>query len=225
MNRIKKKLRSQTGASLTFALLLFLVCAVVGSAVLVAGTAASGRMSKIAESDQRYYSVNSAARLLIELLEKDEIRVETAESGSGEANTYYIGEDKITTSTLALEMAKQAMELRKPAEDSDGDDQGGSDPDEQEEDEGTEINLTLTATTETPGEGMLEANLDADIKGKLFSNGDLQLAVSNALPSSESETTADSTKYTITLYLMNVGGASSFKWKLYDIDSKMPSAS
>ncbi len=209
MNRLKKKIRSQTGASLTFALLLFLVCAVVGSAVLVAGTAAAGRMSKIAEMDQRYYSVNSAARLLIELLEKDEIRVEAVESGSGEANTYYIGDNIITASTLALEMAKQAMELRKPAEDSDGDDQGGSDPDDQGGNKETAIDLTLT--TSDP-----KANMGAAIKGKLFSNGDLQLAVSN---------TDDSTKYTITLYFMNVGGASSFKWKLYDIDSKMPSAS
>ena len=66
MNRIKKKLRSQTGASLTFALLLFLVCAVVGSAVLVAGTAASGRLAGLADYEQRYYAVNSAAELLAE---------------------------------------------------------------------------------------------------------------------------------------------------------------
>ena len=66
MHKLKQKLKSQTGASITFALLLFLVCAVVGSAVLVAGTAAAGRMSKIAEMDQRYYAVNSAARLLVD---------------------------------------------------------------------------------------------------------------------------------------------------------------
>ena len=86
MNRLRKKIRSRTGASLTFALLIFLVCAVVGSAVLVAGTAASGRMSKIAEMDQRYYSVNSAARLLIELIDgKTVIIVETKpETGSSE---------------------------------------------------------------------------------------------------------------------------------------------
>ena len=66
MNRIKKKLRSQTGASLTFALLLFLVCAVVGSVVLVAGTAASGRLAGLADYEQRYYAVNSAAELLAE---------------------------------------------------------------------------------------------------------------------------------------------------------------
>ncbi len=66
MHKLKQKLKSQTGASITFALLLFLVCAVVGSAVLVAGTAAAGRMSKVAEMDQRYYAVNSAARLLMD---------------------------------------------------------------------------------------------------------------------------------------------------------------
>ena len=55
---------SRTGASITFALLLFLVCAVIGSVVLVAGTAASGRFSKIAESDRRYYAVTSAACLI-----------------------------------------------------------------------------------------------------------------------------------------------------------------
>ena len=75
MNKMKRKLRSQTGASLTFALLLFLVCAVVGSVVLVAGTAASGRMSKIAESDQRYYSVNSAARLLIKMIDDETVMI------------------------------------------------------------------------------------------------------------------------------------------------------
>ncbi len=75
MRTIKKKLNSQRGASLTFALLLFLVCAVVGSVVLVAGTAASGRMSKVAEMDQRYYSVNSAARLLIDMIDDETVMI------------------------------------------------------------------------------------------------------------------------------------------------------
>ncbi len=64
MRAIHTKLRSERGASITFALLLFLVCAVVASVVLTAGTAASGRLSQQAESDRRYYSVSSAARLL-----------------------------------------------------------------------------------------------------------------------------------------------------------------
>ena len=66
MRTIKKKLNSQRGASLTFALLLFLVCAVVGSVVLVAGTAASGRLAGLADYEQRFYAVNSAAELLAE---------------------------------------------------------------------------------------------------------------------------------------------------------------
>lgn len=61
---VRNKLRSRAGASVTFALLLFLVCAVVGSVVLAAGTAASGRFSDLKEMDARYYSVTSAAELL-----------------------------------------------------------------------------------------------------------------------------------------------------------------
>ncbi|MDO4803709.1 MAG: hypothetical protein Q4A32_02695 [Lachnospiraceae bacterium] len=64
MNRIGKKLRSQDGASITFALLLFMVCAILCSALLVAATTASGRMAQMAERDQRYYAVASASEML-----------------------------------------------------------------------------------------------------------------------------------------------------------------
>ena len=64
MQNLKIKLRSETGASITFALLLFLVCSVVSIVVVVAGSAAAGRMSQRAETDQRYYAVTSAAELL-----------------------------------------------------------------------------------------------------------------------------------------------------------------
>lgn len=64
MNSINRKLRSQRGASITFALLIFLVCSVVSIAVVVAGSAAAGRMSQRAETDQRYYAVSSAVELL-----------------------------------------------------------------------------------------------------------------------------------------------------------------
>ena len=67
MKEIRKKLRSERGASITYALLLFLVCAVVGAVVLVAATSASGRLSGLAETDQRYYSVTSAAELIRDL--------------------------------------------------------------------------------------------------------------------------------------------------------------
>lgn len=64
MNAIKNKIGSREGASISFALLAFLVCAVISSVVIVAGSTAAGRMSQIAQSDQRYYAVNSAAELL-----------------------------------------------------------------------------------------------------------------------------------------------------------------
>ena len=64
MNAMKNKIQSQRGASITFALLLFLVCAVISGVVIVAATATSGRLNEIAESDQRYYAVTSATELL-----------------------------------------------------------------------------------------------------------------------------------------------------------------
>ena len=69
------KIRSNRGASLIFALLLFLVCTVIGSVVLAAGTASAGRMSQLGESDQRYYSVASAAQLLAKELTDKEVRI------------------------------------------------------------------------------------------------------------------------------------------------------
>ena len=69
-NRIRQKLRSQKGASITFALLLFMVCAVLSSVLLTAATAAAGRMSRIAELDQRYYAVTSASGFLRGILEE-----------------------------------------------------------------------------------------------------------------------------------------------------------
>lgn len=71
MGRIRNRLKSERGASITWALLIFMVCAVVGSAVLVAGTASAGRISKLAKNEQRYYSVTSAVGLLRDVLEGD----------------------------------------------------------------------------------------------------------------------------------------------------------
>lgn len=90
MRAIKQKLSSQRGASLTFALLIFLVCAVVGSVVLTAGTAASGRMSKVTEMDQRYYSVSSAAKLLADAItDKSLVVIETTPKDGSTAQYKY----------------------------------------------------------------------------------------------------------------------------------------
>lgn len=90
MIQVTKKTSSTRGASITFALLLFLVCAAVGSVVLAAGTAAAGRMSKIAETDQRYYSVTSAAGLLRDVLDGQTVtatRTTTKEETLDQAGT------------------------------------------------------------------------------------------------------------------------------------------
>lgn len=69
MNRIRNKLQSRRGASITFALLLFLVCAVISSVVIVAASTAGGRLSTVREMDQRYYAATAAADVLRETLD------------------------------------------------------------------------------------------------------------------------------------------------------------
>lgn len=88
MHAIRKKLQSQRGASLTFALLLFLVCAVIGSLVLAAGFAAAGRLAKLAESEQRYYAVNSAAEFVLDQLCGEDNKVTVGIKKVGDNYTY-----------------------------------------------------------------------------------------------------------------------------------------
>ena len=87
-----KKLRSEKGASITFALLIFLVCAVVSSVVLTAATASAGRMSQTAKMDQMYYSVASAAKLLSADLDGRTIVVikRTTQSSGSSTEDYYV---------------------------------------------------------------------------------------------------------------------------------------
>ena len=83
MNAMKNKIKSQRGASITFALLIFLVCAVVSIVVVVAGSAAAGRMSQRAETDQRYYAVTSAVELLCDDFKGMKVTVEySTEAGT-----------------------------------------------------------------------------------------------------------------------------------------------
>ncbi len=197
---IKKKLQSERGASITFALLLFLVCAVVGSAVLTAGSAAAGRMSKIAENDQRYYSVNSAARLLIDLVEADEVRVTRETGASGDTFTYELksrGDEEYREVTadgdtpfasLTLEAAYQLSEKMA------------------ETDTKKTQKLTLGRT------GMTDSDpLSVKIEETVFADGRLQLEISK------------DDVYRIRLLFQNIGSDSgterSFKWALNDIES------
>ncbi len=80
-NTAAKKIRSGRGASISMALFILLICAVVGSVVLGAATASAGRLSNLAESDRRYYSVSSAAELIVKALDGEEVVI------SGERTT------------------------------------------------------------------------------------------------------------------------------------------
>ena len=73
---IIRKIKSEKGATLSMALLLFMVCAAVGGVILAAATAAGGRVAKIAEADQRYYNVTSAVQLLAEEISGQEVTIE-----------------------------------------------------------------------------------------------------------------------------------------------------
>ena len=65
---ILTKLKSNSGASLMAALLFFIMCATVGSFVLAAATASSGRLAGLKRNEQAHYAVNSAAEVLSETI-------------------------------------------------------------------------------------------------------------------------------------------------------------
>ena len=75
MNAIKNKIRSESGASITFALLLFLVCAVISSVVIVAGSTAAGRMRGLKDMDARYGVIADAGHQLCRIFDGQEVAV------------------------------------------------------------------------------------------------------------------------------------------------------
>lgn len=99
LNTAAEKIKSGRGASITFALLIFLVCAVVGSVVLTAATASAGRLNKLAENDRRYYSVSSAAELIVDALDGREVVI----SGQRRDTTVTVNTYKIDGGVVTLE--------------------------------------------------------------------------------------------------------------------------
>ena len=129
LNRLQIKLSSQEGASITYALLLFLVCATVSSVILAAGTAASGRISQSVESDQRYYAVTSAARLLKEIVEDYDVKIVKKTDDSTKQETYtefynfqegswniYPPEDGSSVPVITIDAAEYYTKMKKPPE-------------------------------------------------------------------------------------------------------------
>ena len=69
------KLRSNSGASLMAALLFFIMTATVGSIILAAATASSGRLAGLKRNEQAHYAVNSAAEVLSGLIQDENSKV------------------------------------------------------------------------------------------------------------------------------------------------------
>ena len=65
MYMMRRKLNSQSGASIVIALIFFLLCLTVGAVVLTAATANVGRVTRIQNQQQAYFAVRSAAELLL----------------------------------------------------------------------------------------------------------------------------------------------------------------
>ena len=83
---VKKKILSKDGATILIALLFFLLCAIAGSVILAAGSAASGRVSGIVSQTQSYYSVTSAAEVMGDTLTGTMTMQETANETVTEQN-------------------------------------------------------------------------------------------------------------------------------------------
>lgn len=82
MNEVQRKLHDRSGATLTVALLFFIMCAAAGSVILAAATTSTGRLAELQASDQNYYAVVSAAKLI-----RDEIDGQTISVGQTETKT------------------------------------------------------------------------------------------------------------------------------------------
>ena len=67
-DRIRHGLEDERGASLSMALMVFLVCTVVASMVISAASASAGQLSQQKESQKTYYNLTSAAALVWESL-------------------------------------------------------------------------------------------------------------------------------------------------------------
>ncbi len=79
MNEVQRKLHDRSGATLTVALLFFIMCAAAGSVILAAATTSTGRLAELQASDQNYYAVVSAAKLIRDEIDGQTIGVEQTE--------------------------------------------------------------------------------------------------------------------------------------------------
>ena len=86
MNAVKKKLKSQRGASAVIALMFFVVASAVGAIVLSSASANAGRATHALSDQQEYYAVESALKLITDDFASGEMRFPAEEDAepSGE---------------------------------------------------------------------------------------------------------------------------------------------
>ena len=153
MNILKRKITSERGASITFALLIFLVCSMVSIAVVIAGTTAAGRMSQRAETDQRYYAVTSAVELLCDDFKDKTVTVEynrEVKESPDAVSAVTITEDGFEAENPMVAKVSKDLVLMIANETS-----GSSTPD------GT---FTLTASTDAPADSSLACAINEYVK-------------------------------------------------------------
>ena len=95
----RKKLNSQSGASILLALLILLLCVMVGASILMAASSNAGKSRSNQEEHQKYLALSSALRLVCGELEQAEYRgryglkiitkEHVDENGEAVEHTYY----------------------------------------------------------------------------------------------------------------------------------------
>lgn len=104
LRRIVGKMHSEQGASMSMALLLFLICTVFSSAVLIAATASSGRIAELGAGDARYYNVTSAVGMFDSFIGSDRtVSYTSTQSKTGSPHVVLTKDDGTTVGYDFLE--------------------------------------------------------------------------------------------------------------------------
>ena len=212
MNAMKNKIKSQRGASITFALLIFLVCAVISSVVIVAATAAAGRMSQQGEMDERYYAVTASAKRLNDVFAGKEVAVtyeikDGSPDFSGATVTYADGS---TTPTIPTILQKASIDVVQGVlwKDKDNIIEPGSISIED-----TDSNTTCTVTRSMMDDGRMEYTISAQKTKDASNSGQYKVFISFSpnLPSVATKMPDGKEKIIV-------------KWKLLGVEKNRPMA-
>lgn len=115
MKQLKRKLRSNAGASMIFALVFLLFCVFIGGSVLAAATANAGRVASMTTDQQEYLSQRSAALVMADMLtETDDapmqlIIKEVVHSVNGTKTTYTLETGDQSRSVLQRVLIENAV--------------------------------------------------------------------------------------------------------------------